>query len=492
MNEGSHIRNEKGIQAVLRTVNTIAVVGASSKPWRDSNSIMRYLRGDRKIAKLLCHMVAGWLLFASAHGQDSLSNIPALSDFPDSVFVVGKIMVTGNVHTKEFVITREMLLRPGSKITHRALEYDENRISSLGLFNRVQLRVLPFADSFAIVAVDVNERWYVFPFPIFGIKDRDWEKVYYGFGVLHDNFRGRNEKVYTTFVFGFDPSMRLTYRNPFLDEELSNFIEIGFGFNKVRNRSMRAEQGIANFDERHIGGGVTFGKRIGIAHTLWATGGYESVSTPDVTPAKTLSPDGTDNFPVGALGYSYDTRDFTEYPHYGSFARVTATKFGLPGLSHNVVRYAGDGRMFFPITSNLVLGGRLFTDLAAAGPTPSYNRVFFGYGQRLRGHFTEVMEGDDMLGASAELRFMALAPVYFRVGFLPSEFSIWRFGIAFTAFGDAGSVWFRRDPLALDQFSKGYGVGINVLLPYSTVIRIEYAWSESRRGEFIFDLGESF
>ncbi len=437
-------------------------------------------------------MMAGWLIFSSAHGQDTLSNVPALAEFPDSVFVVGKIMVTGNTHTKDFVVTREMSLKPGTRITHRMLEYDQNRIFSLRLFNQVQLKVLPLADSLAVVLVDLNERWYVFPFPIFGIKDRDWAKVYYGFGVLHDNFRGRNEKVYTTFVFGFDPSMRLTYRNPFLDEEGSSFIEMSFGFNKVQNRSLRAQQGIENFDERHIGGFVTLGKRFGIAHTMWVSGGYESVATPDVAPAKTLSPDGTDRYPVGGIGYSYDTRDFTEYPHYGSFARVTITKFGLPGISHNVVRYAGDGRTFCSMTSNLILGAKMFTNLAAAGPTPNYNRVYFGYGERIRGHFTEVMEGEDMLGASAELRYIALAPIFFRVGFLPSEFSVWRFGVAVTAFGDAGTVWFRGDPLALDQVVRGYGVGLNFLLPYSTVIRVEYAWNESRRGEYIFDLGAPF
>lgn len=32
MNEGTHIRDEQGIQAVLRAAKTIAVVGASTKP----------------------------------------------------------------------------------------------------------------------------------------------------------------------------------------------------------------------------------------------------------------------------------------------------------------------------------------------------------------------------------------------------------------------------------------------------------------------------
>jgi len=37
------IEDDRAIEALLRRARTIAVVGASDKPWRDSNSIMAYL-----------------------------------------------------------------------------------------------------------------------------------------------------------------------------------------------------------------------------------------------------------------------------------------------------------------------------------------------------------------------------------------------------------------------------------------------------------------
>ncbi len=189
------------------------------------------------------------------------------------------------------------------------------------------------------------------------------------------------------------------------------------------------------------------------------------------------------------MGYSYDTRDLREYANSGTYARVTITKYGFPSNVVDIVRYSGDIRKHFSLFSNLILVGRAFTDLAAAGPTPPYNRDFFGYGERIRGHFKEVQEGESMVGYSTELRYIAMPPVYFRVGVLPEEFGHWRFGIAFTAFADAGTVWFRNQPVALNKFSKGYGVGINFLLPYSLIVRTEYAWNEFRVGEFIVDVG---
>jgi outer membrane protein assembly factor BamA len=115
--------------------------------------------------------------------------------------------------------------------------------------------------------------------------------------------------------------------------------------------------------------------------------------------------------------------------------------------------------------------------------------VFFGYGERIRGHFKEVFEGESIFGATAELHLPLLEPRYFRVGFLPKEFSVWRFGIVAAAFADAGTVWFRSMPVALDRFLRGYGIGLHFLLPYSFVLRAEYAINEVRKGEFIFDVG---
>jgi hypothetical protein len=72
---------------------------------------------------------------------------------------------------------------------------------------------------------------------------------------------------------------------------------------------------------------------------------------------------------------------------------------------------------------------------------------------------------------------------------LPDGFNLWRFGIGAAIFADAGTAWFRETKFSVADLAKGYGGGIHLLLPYSTVLRLEYAWNELRRGEFIFDLG---
>ena len=412
--------------------------------------------------------------------------------FPDTPLVVDTIMIVGNIHTKDFVIVREMSLQTGTRITKELLQYDQERIYSLGLFNRVQLHVALTSHGQANIIVEVSERWYIFPFPVVGIKDRNWDKLYYGVGLLHSNFRGRNEKLFATFIFGYDPSISLSYRNPFLKIDGSYILDTRVAYNKIRNKSVLASRGQNNFDEQHLSFSANLGKRIGIKHTIWLITGYEHVNVSDPKPGRTNSPDGKDNYPIVGVSYAYDTRDLYEYPAYGTLAKAAILKYGIPSHAIDLVRYTADFRRYIPLGSNFVFTTRFFTDLVAAGPTPSYNHVFFGYTERIRGHFKEVMEGDNLFGVSTELHYPLLKPVYFKFDFLPAEFSILKFGVVAAAFADAGTVWFRHQPFAVNNFAKGYGVGIHFILPYSWILRTEYALNETHHGEFILDLGSSF
>lgn len=406
--------------------------------------------------------------------------------------VVDNILIVGNNSTKSFVIIREMTLQPGSKITRQLLEYDQSRIYSLGLFNQVSIAAVPTTKGRANLIVEVSERWFIFPFPVVGIKDRDWKKFFYGAGLLHSNFRGRNEKLYTVFVLGYDPSAEIWYRNPFLSEDGTYSLDAKIAYSKVKNKSLAAQSETINFSEQHIFGSIGLGKRIGIHHSFWLTIGYEYVKVSEYAYGRAISSDGKDEFPFANLSYTYDTRDLAEYPSHGSFIRFSVSKYGIPSDEIDIIRYATDLRHYLHLNSSFILTGRLFTNNVAAGRTPSYNRVYFGYSERIRGHFKEVMEGENLFGISTELHYPLLEPIFIQMQFLPPEFSILKFGVVAAAFADAGTVWFRRQPFAIDNFARGYGVGIHFLLPYSMVLRTDYAWNELRQGEFILDLGASF
>lgn len=428
----------------------------------------------------------------SLRAQDSLEVQGSSGEFPDSVFSVDTVFITGNTHTRDFVISREMSLQPGVPITRDLLEYDKNRIYSLGLFNQVILQIVPTNPGKANVVVNVHERWFIFPYPIFGFKDRDWSKFFYGAGLAHINFRGRDEKLFTTFIFGYDPLISLTYRNPFLSEEGTYFLEGHLSYSTEQNKSVLAEFDSTNYDQHHVIASLSIGRRIGIQHTLRIGMEYDILEVSQYLPGRTLSTDGRDAFPTFQAGYTFDSRDLVEYPGLGSFAQFTITKFGFPRGTIDYVRYSADLRHYTPLGDGFVWTARTFTDVVAGGPTPAYDHVYFGYGDRIRGHFDEVFEGESIFGISSELHWTLLPTRYITVDWLPREFGLWKFGVVAAAFGDAGTVWFRGTQPSVGNFVRGYGVGLHFLLPYSWVLRTEYAWNEARRGEFIFDAGATF
>jgi outer membrane protein assembly factor BamA len=411
-------------------------------------------------------------------------------DGKDTVLTVKNIVVIGNERTKEHVILREMSLNVGDTITSTSIEYDRNRIYNLQLFNRVDIDYTVEGRE-ATVFVRVWERWYIFPIPILGFKYRDTKKLYYGLGFVHNNFRGRNEKLMASFALGFDRWVSVMYQNPKLTENDDIFFRIAASLSRVQNQNV--SQGLYN--QSVAGVEATFGKRYGLHHSLLGLVGYRKWSVTNPAPGRTASATGVDEFVTIGGRYTYDARDLREYAADGSFVSFHATKLGVGESSVDLVRVGYDVRHFQPLgLADASLGVRMFGSFTMGGIVPSYLFAYFGYDERIRGHFKSVMEGEQVLGQSVELRVPLLAPRYFVMNNLPvpAGFRVWRFGVSLGVFADAGRIWFREQGMGSQPWVGGVGGGLHFLLPYSVVVRTEYAVNRNGDGEFVLDFGASF
>jgi len=427
--------------------------------------------------------------------QDSAKINPSsvsFNQFAQDLYV-DTVIVVGNKVTKDYIILREMELKPGVKISEESVEFDKSRIYSLELFTRVDIYLGTISGNKATLIVDVSERWFLFPFPILGIKDRDWSKIYYGLGVYHTNFRGRNERISFSFALGYDPWVRAAYQNPVLDKEANLFLETEFKYSKAKNKSLVSQQSGPNFDEIYYGGSVAFGKRLSLYHVIWANAGYQVLQVSENSAGRTISPDGRDNSLILGIGASYDTRDLREYTQQGTYATVSWNKHGVGESVVDYARFSADFRRFIPIYFNTTVAWRLFTSIASGPIIPNYGHAYFGYSERIRGHFNEISEGDNVFGGSLELRVPVIKPGYLVWENAPySEIAVLRYGLFFSVFTDVGTTWYKEENPLKKKLTSGYGVGLNFLLPYSVVLRIEYAVDEHFKGQFIFDAIASF
>jgi len=395
---------------------------------------------------------------------------------------ISKISVTGNRKTKSEVIFREMELKQGSVLDIKKLESDRKRIENLLAFNRVVITGNP-DSSYVALAIKVTEQIYFIPFPILFINDRDWNKLSFGAGFIHTNFLGRTDKLGAIFWAGYNPAVHFVYSNPWIGKKYNLLTKIEFFYARIRNKHFTEEK----VYEYQKGFEWNIGKRWG--HHLYGqlNFGYRSLdidgSNEDAVPTEQH----TDNLPEAGFSVMYDKRDLIEYPRSGYVIKFLTKTSGWPSQNPFYQRAAGELRIYIPFAekSTFALRTKLITSI---NKVPVYDRYYFGYSDRIRGHFREIYEGDMLFLSSIGFRFPILGVRYFNITSL-SQLHDLKFGIYGSLFIDTGAVWFKEYGLKKDNFLSGAGFGIHLILPYIHVIRFDYAVNEQGKTQFIVDLG---
>ncbi len=406
--------------------------------------------------------------------------------------IADTVIVAGNEKTKTYVILDEMSMKAGSRVTADAIEYDRNRIYSLGLFTSVEI-LYDSLGTTRFLYVEVKERWYIIPVPILGFRDGDPHKPFYGGGLLHTNFRGRNQKLYGSVIFGFDPALSLSFVDPMFDREHNLSFGTSLSMGTVRNRSLIESALTGDFDERHFDVNIAVGERFTLFETAGINFGVHNVRVSSYRPGRTASADGQDLYLYCAAAYTFDSRDLREYAMRGTMVSLSVTKNGLGEADVDFSRIDVDARRYTPLAEDLSLAARIHGSMVSGTVVPTYAREYFGTHERIRGYYNTVREGENLAGGTLELRYMLLNPRTFMFSAIPipPEFAVWRFGVSLALFADTGIAWFRSERLTLRSFTSGYGGGIHFLLPYGFVCRTEYALNDLGHGQFIIDLRTS-
>ncbi|PLX31997.1 MAG: hypothetical protein C0600_04105 [Ignavibacteria bacterium] len=405
--------------------------------------------------------------------------------------VISGFAIFGNTLTKPEIIMREITLQVGDTIDLEKIEYAKSRIYSLDLFNRVEISWPPLDST--ILLIEVDERWYLYPVPLFGIVERNWDHWYYGLGIKHENFRGRNEKIFAGFVLGYNPWVSLNYSNPWIFGDNELFTETGFAWSKVVNKSMQSRGEGPNFDEIHYAIAETFGKRLDPYHSIWLHSSFRYVEVTEKRTGRTLAPGGIDRYVSVGFGASHDTRNLKEYPTRGIYSTAYIAKKGFGIGEVDMISYAADVRTYNPIYKELSLAVRAFARLSSGPAIPNYEHHFFGFSERIRGHFHEEIEGENSAGASAELRIPVVPHFYIHIPQVPiRQFATWKLGLYAALFADLGAVWDKDERPVWESTRRGYGAGLHFLFPYGIVFRIDRAWDDRGRPEWVLDIGASF
>lgn len=455
---------------------------------------------------------------STRQGTDSVVN---------KILHVDRVLIIGNKVTRNRIITRELSLKPGDTVSTKALpgilQWDKNKLYNLRLFNTVSVRVLELPNDHIDILVELTERWYIFPAPIFELSDRnfnewwnnynhDFNRINYGMRIYKNNFRGRNESLRLTAQFGYVRKFDLQYKIPNLDRKQKQGITFNFDYGAPRN--------VAYFTDNHklvfleskkivrtsfgAGIGYTYRKTFYETHSL----GFFYRQSQVVDTVLLLNPNYNNNGKTTqkffSLSYSFNSehRDVVLYPLKGyQFTGFIAKTGLLPNDDVNQLEINLSYAKHWPLGNGFFLSN--FTSALWSSPKNQPYNVLDALGYRnqlVRGFENYVIEGPEFALNKTTLKKKIFARAWTLDAMPLEQFSYFPLAIYMKVFADFGYVqnYPYYDEKGINQLYSnrlltGIGGGFDIVTVYDLVLRLEYTFTQQKpAGAFFFNLKKEF
>lgn len=439
---------------------------------------------------------------------------------------IRKIIITGNKITRNSIILRELSFNKGDVVNEAYLihliEKDKRKLFNLHLFNTVDITPLELTSNMLDLLIEVDERWYTFPIPIFQLSDRNfnewWEnynhdinRVNYGVKLYQYNVRGRNETLIFTTQFGFQKRFELMYRIPYIDKRQKqglilemDYIEansvadstIGHKLNFFKSREVMR-------NTRGIGLTYTYRNNFYVQHRLKY--GYRITSISDTL--RKLNPNYLQNGQTqqrfDALSYEVvsDHRDVIAYPLKGYQILLHLQQNGV-ALNKDLNKTEGFLSLsgFMDLKNNYYLANLTFLYASTPNNIPYYNYGALGYNLLfIRGYEVYVIEGPQFILNKTTLKKRIFHRAWKIENRIIPQFNYFPLSIYLKTYADFGYVNNYRvyeqesiNQFLSNQFLGGAGAGLDIVTAYDFVMRFEYTFTSKNQSGFFFHIKKEF
>ena len=429
--------------------------------------------------------------------------------------IVKKVQFSGNAKTKEFVLFRELSFKPGDTLlfedlNQQALRSKENLFNT-SLFNHVDYELSINKDGEAVVNYNLEERWYVWPYPILENGDRnfntwwqtkDFNRLSYGVYLNWFNFRGRNETFNILMKVGFENQFSIGYDIPNLNKNKTLGLNLSTGYAEYKEVNNRSENNKRIFYKNENGPGkqivfasakLTYRKSLNARHQFGLRYDNVKVDTGVTSTSDDFLKNNKQRSEFLTFSYygKYDTRDYIDYPLKGYKVEAYITKYGA-GIFDNenlnvLTSVAGiythkplGGRWYF---ANSIVGKWSFFD-----ETPYSLQEGLGYANSIRGYELYVMDSEKYGIIKTNLKFNLLKKKEISLKWLKiKEFNKPYFAMFLNVYFDAGYAddgLYAEQNLLSNKWAYGYGLGLDVTGFYDFVMRLEYSFNRENESGF--------
>jgi len=436
---------------------------------------------------------------------------------------INRILIVGNKVTRDQIVLRELTLHPGdiaySSEIPIILDLDKKKLINTRLFNTVEIRVLEFQLDQIDILIDLNERWYTFPAPIFELSDRnfnewwqnynhDFNRVNYGLRLYQYNMRGRNETLRLTAQFGFQRRFDLSYRIPYLDKKQKQGLIIDFDFSETKNLAYRTFDHILEYQKseellrvtRGAGLTYTYRKSFYTKHAVKLE--YRSTGIADTIAISNTNYFGegktTQRFGVLSYYFTSDRRDYIGYPLTGYYFTASVYKFGITSNDDvNKLDLSASYARYIPLRRNFFISNNSFAYWSTPRNLPYANYGALGYQKQfVRGYEVYVIEGPFYVVNKTTLKKRIFSRTY-NWNIMPiRQFRYIPLSVYLKTYADLGYVEnypnYSINSRLSNKLLTGFGGGIDIVASYDAVLRFEYTFNGEGKGGFFFHVKKEF
>lgn len=438
--------------------------------------------------------------------------ILALGLQAQETIVVDSIMLEGNKKTHPSVIFREITFRQGDTLSVDELitniAVSRQNLLNLPLFNFVETAVVQGSPQGRSVVFTFTERWYIWPYPIVEVADRNfnawWKtknlsRINIGGYVLVENFRGRLERLKLLVNSGFDQKFETEYFIPYLNRQktIGLLFQAGvMGNHEVAATTNANHQVVFLRDENkyirthiHVYAAVVYRPALYNSHEAGFGWSANQIADTLHTAFATLWPNKHEQFLTLRYQFKHDRRDYRHYPLKGHYFDLTLSG-NLPVQATNTGRYYLEGdvnlRYYGRFDNRFYWAAGAYGRVSSRNPVSYYLMQGLGSGRYfVRGYEYYLIEGQQTALLRSNLIYNILRPTEKHIPFIQNEkFGRVHFAAYLRVFADWGISHNTRPELSgklSDRWLGGYGVGFDLVTYYDRVLRVEYSFN--RMGE---------
>jgi outer membrane protein assembly factor BamA len=438
---------------------------------------------------------------------------------PSVPIFIADIELRGNEVTRERVIMREIQVSAGETITPEALvpllERSRQNLLNTSLFNFVEVSlVFDEIPSQFIIRFTFVERWYLWPFPIFEIAERnfdDWynnpsfRKINFGLYVVKENFRGRMERLRFLARGGYRQNYSLGYTIPYINTAQTIGMGFHLGYNRRREIVYKTVDNLQQFysvdgsyalQQFYFSTQLFYRKGIYSRHNFQVDFNRFIIADSLLVLNPLFSPGAAANSPFLTLSYDFrnDHRDVKAYPLNGHYFDIRLRRQGLGLLKNELMDMTTAEtslRRFWQLSPSWYFSAGLNAKTSFGDFQPYFLQQGLGFrGDLVRGYENFVIDGQHFSVLKSNLKYQLLSPRSSRIGFIRNEkFSLIHYALYVNLFADMGYVndkhYFVGNPYS-NTLLAGYGIGFDLVTYYDKVLRTEF--SLTRQGDRGFHL----